>query len=255
MLLPSGLSAVYCRRIFGEARMKEGGFCVNVGKSVGSAYRSVFGKGGRITGFFSGALSCVSDASAGACARIDSFFGRIKGDGRLAKMEIERKEDFAKLGGEVFRLKGREIEGLVPGEKVKEIVAKLSLDEARISEIRDQMRSRQKKMQELVVYKHAMLHLKAADPKVRRAALRVLEKLQMKECMPEVVVLLEDKDAEVRIQAQGLIQKLTHHSCEPEESARSIGTGTHLSSDPEPAAQRPAGPRDDRTSSKEKITP
>lgn len=234
--------------------MKEAGFCVNIGKCVGSAYRSVSGKAGRMAGFLNGALRRVSDGAAGVCARVDNFFGRIKGDSRLAKMEMERREDFARLGGEIFRLKGREIEGIVPGEKVKEIVAKLSLDEVRIGEIRDQMRSQQKKMQEMAVFKHAMLHLRASDPRVRRAALRVLEKLQMKECMSEVVALLEDSDAEVRIQAQGLIQKLTHLSPESREGACTAsdecsGSGTN------PAARRPVGSRADKASAKEKKAP
>ncbi len=218
--------------------MKESGFCVNIGKCVGSAYRSASGSACRITGLFRGAFRCVSDGTAGVCARIDSFFGRIKGDSRLARIEVTQKENFAKLGGELFRLKGREIEGLVPGEKVKEIIAKLSLDEARIGEIKNQMRTQQKKMQEMVVYKHAMLHLRVSDPRVRRAALRVLEKLEMRECVSEVVALLEDADAEVRIQAQGLIQKLTRLSSDSEEAGQSRTDSKQRSRDEEKESAR-----------------
>lgn len=188
--------------------MKEKGICVSVGKCVGSTYQATVGTTTRVAFFFSNVVRTVADETTGICSRIGNLFKRVKGDSRLAHWEVKRKDDFAELGGEIYKLKGKNLESILEEEKVKKILEKVEEDQSEIQKIKDAITDQHKKMQRMVVYKHSMRQLQNPEPNVRRAALRVLERLNDRRAVPEVVALLSDPDAGVRAQARQVIHKI-----------------------------------------------
>ena len=189
--------------------MKEKGICVMVGKCVGSTYRKVIEKTNSFMLFLGKASQSAGEEIREMFAKSDNLFRRVKNDGQLAHWEMKQKDNFAKFGEEVYRLKEAEINKLFKEGNVKQILEQIKKDQVQIDEIKDAMYAQQKRMSEIIIFKRALVELKSPEAHTRRVALRVMERINKKEAIPHLVNVLSDPDPEVRDRARELIQKLT----------------------------------------------
>lgn len=189
--------------------MKEKGPCVLVGKLVGSAYRKMAEQTRKIRYFLGRAAGTVAEEVRVMTAKFGNLFKRVKTDGQLAHWEMKQKDDFAELGEEIFRLKEAELDSLFKEESILKILEQLKQDQAKLKEVKDAVYGQRRRMEEIIIFRHALDKLKNPEARVRRVALRVLERLGKKEAIPHLVNLLEDPDPEVRQRARDIIQVLT----------------------------------------------
>jgi len=184
-------------------------FCVAAGKCTGNLYRAVADKSSRLVHFIEGASKSVADEAAMVARRVGNLFKTVKKDTQLTHWEMKRRDDFARLGEELFHRKEAELEKLLPDEDFKELLAQVRADEERIRNIENEKVVQHKYMREATVYGHATTQLKNPDPRIRRAALRILARLGRSEAIIKITPLLRDPDAEVRTRARETIQKLS----------------------------------------------
>jgi len=184
-------------------------FCVAAGKCTGNLYRAVADKSSRLVHFLEGASKSVADEAGMVCRRVGNLFKTVKKDTQLTHWEMKRRDDFARLGEELFHRREAELEKLLPDEDFKEILSQVRADEERIRDIENEKVVQHKYMHEATAYGHATTQLKNADPRIRRAALRILTRLGRTEAIIKITPLLRDPDAEVRTRARETIQKLS----------------------------------------------
>lgn len=189
--------------------MKESSFCVAMGKCSGSMYRAVAENGSRIGRYMDAAARTVTDEARMMWLRLGNLVKSIKTNSQLAHWELKRKDDFAKLGEELFRRKESELERLVPDEDFKAVLQRVRKAQDRIRGIEDDRQAQNKRMREMTVFRHAAAQLRSPEPRIRRAALRVLEKLNRSEALPHIASLLKDPDDEVRARAREAINKIS----------------------------------------------
>lgn len=189
--------------------MKEKGPCVAVGKYVGSTYRMIGEKTRRIRHFLGKAVQAVAEEVKVITAKFGNLFKKVKTESQLAHWEMKQKDDFAKLGEEIFRLKEAELDSMFKEESILDILDQVKKDQTKLEEVKGVVYAQKKRMEEIIVFRHAVERLKNPEARARRVALRVLERLGKKEAIPHLVNLLEDPDPEVRKRVRDMIQELT----------------------------------------------
>ena len=189
--------------------MNERSLCVVVGKYVGSACRKTVEKTGTVRNFLGKAVKSVTGEARVMAVRVGNLFKKVKTNSQLAHWEMRQKDGFSKLGEEMFRAKGEEITRLFKDANVKKIVQQVQNSQGRIQNIKNEINGQQKRMDDLVMFRHATGELRNPDSRMRLVALRVLGKLGKREAIPCLVKLLDDPHQMVRRRASEVIQKLT----------------------------------------------
>ncbi|MBI4669487.1 MAG: hypothetical protein HY747_09965, partial [Elusimicrobia bacterium] len=130
--------------------------CVIVGKYVGSGYRVIAENTSKV-GFWCGKFCRrIRDSAApeieARWARAGNLFKTVKSDTKLTHTEMKQKETFARLGAEIFRLKGPDLDNIFQEETIKEIVSQAKKDQSEIQKVKEEMQAQKKRMQEVVVF-------------------------------------------------------------------------------------------------------
>lgn len=185
--------------------------CVEASKAAGSCVRGVIDLGRR-TGKVGEAVKRCAEATADAtkrlCAKIGNLFKRVSTDGQLAAWTEKQKDIFLQLGEQVFLGYQQKIENLLEQENIKRLLEQASECEKRKSEIKEAIAEQKRKMDEIEIFKRAEENLKSQDPRMRRVAIRVLERLSDKKAIPLLTKALEDPDPEVKERAAEVLHKL-----------------------------------------------
>lgn len=185
-------------------------FCTTVGKYVGSMYRCANAHCSKAGQLCANSVNVLKEESKVLLARVSNLFKTVGNDSRMAVLETKRKEDFARLGEELYRLEEEEPGRLDPEYKsLKEILDCVKEDQSRIDKIEREIHAQRRKMQEKIVFKHALKQLESQERHARLSALRVLKRQGNKEAISRVAKLLEDPDPKVRESARTTIQKLS----------------------------------------------
>lgn len=189
--------------------MKEKGTCVTAGKCVGSTYRWAMEKTAKFRSFFNNAAKSMAEEARTIKARFGNLFKKVKTGGQLAHWEMKQKDNFAKLGEEVFKIKKDKKTDALEGENIQEIMSNIEKDQDKINTIKEEDYAQKKRMEEMMVLKRATAQLESPEVRLRRVAIRVLERLGKKEAIPYLVNLLEDPDMDIRNLAKDVIRKLS----------------------------------------------
>ncbi|MDO8805448.1 MAG: HEAT repeat domain-containing protein, partial [Elusimicrobiota bacterium] len=231
-------------------------FCVTMGKCSGNTYRALSENSDRLTKCLGGAAKAIADEAHMISMRLGNLFKTVRKDTQLTHWELKRRDDFARLGEEIFRRKEAELEKTETDEDFKALLAQVREDEERIRDIEDEKNVQRRKMRDESTYGHATTQLKNPDPRIRRAALRILMRLGRSEAISKITPLLKDADAEVRAKAREAISSLSdQEEAAPsqetgeEENYERSGKGTEHAGQPaaeqsaseQPAADQPAG--------------
>lgn len=185
-------------------------FCAAAGKCSGNVYRTLVENSGRLKQCIGGAAKAISDETHMLCLRIGNLFKTVKKDTQLTRWEMKRRDDFARLGEELFRRKESELEQFVPDEEFKALLAQVREDEEHIRNIESEKTIQRRYMRDATVFGHATTQLTNPDPRIRRAALRILVRLGKAEAVSKIMPLLKDPDAEVRARARDAIRSLSN---------------------------------------------
>ena len=191
--------------------------CVEAGKVAGSIVRSA----ADVTESVSKGTSVISQVIASTCKatgqalhevtlKIGNLCSHLKTNSHFAYWETKQKEAFHKFGQEIFNLIVSEKPDVLEDKKVKELFEEAQNCEKEMQKIKDEMAIQRQKMEIAITLKRAEADLKSDDPRIRRVAIRVLERIGVKEAIPYLTVALNDADLEVRTRASEVMHKLVN---------------------------------------------
>jgi len=189
--------------------------CVTAGKTAGSVVRGA----ADLTESVRKGTSVIGQTLVSTCKatgqvlhevslKIGNLCSRVKTDSHFAYWESKQKEVFHKLGKELFILKESEKTDILEDKKVKELIEEAHSHEKEMQKIKDEMALQRQKMELAITLKRAEEDLKSTDPRIRRVAIRVLERIGAKEAIPYLTKALNDPDMEVRTRASEVMHKL-----------------------------------------------
>lgn len=166
-----------------------------------------------ISRFFYSAVEAMNSAMKDVCARFGNLFTRIKEDSRLAVLETKQKDSLQELGKEVFSLFKDQEERVFENDKVKEFLSQVQNYENEIQKVKDEIAVQKQKMEERAIIERVKKELKSDNPRTRKVAIRILERIGNKEEILELLSHnLNDPDPEVRVRVAELVHKLVNES-------------------------------------------
>jgi len=193
--------------------------CVKVGKTTGEivhCFLDGIKKTGRLAKPAFSFLDDISGTLLGGLERVFFKFGNVhalnKYERKIAEWQALQKEVYAQLGkaayGEKEGKQGDEAAGTVEDNIRSELTQKINYYDGEIQKVREEMARQKDKMDEFTIVKRAKSDLRSRNPKVRRVAVRVLEKVSNRAAIPVVSRALNDPDPEVREEAVAVMYKL-----------------------------------------------
>jgi hypothetical protein len=207
--------------------MEDSSFCVTVGKCSGTVYRAITEQSELLGRRLGGVARSLTDELRLMWLRAENLMASIRNDSQLAHWEMKRRDDFARLGEELFERRKEELEAMYRDDDYQEIIGSLCDNEKRIGRIRDDRTARFKRMREATVFRHALAQLRSPEPRIRRAAMRIIEKIGRPEASAAVARLLQDPDTEVRVRAREALLKLSRRQDEIEVAAAGEEEANH----------------------------
>ena len=210
--------------------------CVTAGKTAGSVVRGA----SNLTESVRKGTSVISQTLVSTCKatgqilqevslKIGNLCSRVKTDSHFAYWENKQKETFHKFGQEIFRLTESGETNVLESKNIKELLEEARNCEKEMQKIKDEMAVQRQKMELAITLKRAETDLKSTDPRIRRVAIRVLERVGVKEAIPYLTGALNDPDMEVRTRASDVMHKLinaTGESVQQAENAEQVKTET-----------------------------
>mgnify|MGYP001558279115 CR=1 FL=1 len=153
--------------------------------------------------------------------KTDNFFKRIGYGGNLACWESKQKDVFMKLGEKLFNEKksnqDKSSGNIIKGEEVEGLLEKAKTCENEIQNIKDKIAIQSKKMDDIAIIKRAKKDMENKDARVRKVALRILERVGTKEVIPIISWALSDPDSEVKQRAVEIIARLEEKCMGPQK--------------------------------------
>ena len=214
--------------------------CVTAGKTAGSVVRGA----SNLTESVRKGTSVISQTLVSTCKatgqilqevslKIGNLCSRVKTDSHFAYWETKQKEVFQKFGHEIFNLILSEEATVLENKKVKELLEEARNCEKELQKIKDEMALQREKMEIAITLKRAEVDLKSNDPRIRRVAIRVLERLGVKEAIPYLTKALNDTDVEVRTRASEVMHKLVNSAGQDIQNAGQAQESKPETSQPE----------------------
>ena len=167
-----------------------------------------------------GVLKEVQGGTMTICSRV----GNICRSG-LTRLERRKQRAIRKFGVEIWKLYQEKIfKSIYEQDRVKELVAELSGYEKEIKEIKEKITEQKKQRERRSAIRKAGADLNNKDPNVRKAAIRVLDKLLGKEALSYLNKALKDPDPGVSRRAAETMHRLVDSSVEeiPEPAEKEI---------------------------------
>lgn len=151
--------------------------------------------------------------------------------------EIQRKI-LAQLGAKIFELRQKETQDVFNQPDVKKLFDEAAEIDETIQKARKEMEAKRLAKEKEHSFSRAVFNLKDTNPKVRLAAIRILEIIGKKEGISYLSNILEDPDEAVRNRASAAIAKLTKVGPVVTKKSRS-----KKETEPSPAPETGAGPQ------------
>ena len=158
-------------------------------------------KTGKVGALIKKCVDSTANATGRMCARLGNLCKSISTDGQLAAWDEKQKEVYLQLGEEIFRGIREKPENLLEQENVKNLLERAGENESHIQEIKEATALQKHKMDGIAIFKQAKDNLQSKDPRMRRVAIRLFERLGDKKAIPLLTGALEDPDSEVRERA------------------------------------------------------
>jgi len=175
--------------------MSEGEVCVKAGKAAGTIVRKTNEGVEKVKG---GAMTI--------CKKVGDICGS-----RLRRLKTKKKKAVGKLGTEIWNLyEGKIFKSVFEQDGVKELVSEIEDYDKEIQELKKEIETRRKEKERRAIIKAARADLKSKDPGIRKAAIRVLDKLADKSSIPYLNKVLDDPEKEVRESAAKVLHKLVN---------------------------------------------
>jgi len=175
--------------------MSEGKVCVKAGKVAGTVVRKT-NKG----------VEKVKGGTMTICKKVGDICGS-----RLRRLKTKKKKAVSKLGVEIWGLyEGKIFKSVFEQDRVKELVSEIEGYDKEIQELKKEIETRRKEKERRAIIKAARADLKSKDPGIRKAAIRVLDKLGDKSSIPYLNKVLDDPEKEVRESAAKVLHKLVN---------------------------------------------
>lgn len=198
--------------------------CVKAGKAAGAVVRETAGvtvsirKGSAAIGqTVVSTVKATGQAMQEVALKLGNLCSRVRTDSKLAYWETKQKEAFGKFGQEIFGLIETNVPAVFEEQKVKELLEEIRSCEKEIQSIKDEMAAQKQKIEIAMTMKRAESDLKSQDPRIRRVAIRILERIGNKDVLPHLTNALNDPDKEVRTRAAEVIHKLVNVARESEQ--------------------------------------
>ena len=189
--------------------------CVKAGETAGNVVRTTANATKGLVGGCSVICETISTVAKSTyqmtkevCAKLGNLFHHVRKDSQIAVLETKQKEIFSKLGQEVFSSVESGVTNIVEDEKAKELLKSAVNCEKEIQNVKDEIELQQQKMEEIAILKRVKNELQSEDPRIRRVAIRVLERVESKEAVSILSQCLSDPDIEVKTRAADVMRKL-----------------------------------------------
>ena len=181
---------------------------------------SVFKSGRKVGKLIKRGTSSVSYSAKRLRAKIAKLPKRISAESHFACFDEKQKTVFSELGKEVFYgLEGKR-KDVLSVEIVKDLLKEAHNYESRKQEVRDKLSSQKRKIDEMIIFRRAILDLEHNDPRIRRVAIGVLKRLSNKDAIPYLTKSLEDPDPGVRERAREVLHLFLKRPRKSEETDR-----------------------------------
>lgn len=220
--------------------MAEKKVCVEAGKVAGNVVRGA----SDITATVRKNTSVIGKNLAATCKatgqvlnnarlKLGNLYSRVKTDSKFAFWETKQKESFQKLGQEIFKSIESEEPDALENKTVKDLFEETRNCEKEIQKIKDEMAVQRQKIDLVITLERAETDLKNKDPRIRRVAIRVLERVGAKEAIPYLSKALNDPDPEVRSRAAEVMSRLEGRQEEETEQNRTAALSEQNSAETE----------------------
>ena len=181
---------------------------------------SVFKSARKVGKLIKRGTSSVSYSAKRLRAKLVKLPKRISAESHCASFDEKQKTVFSELGKEVFYgLEGKR-KDVLRVEIVKDLLKEAHNYESRKQEVRDKLSSQKRKIDEMVIFRRAILDLEHNDPRIRRVAIGVLKRLSNKDAIPYLTKSLEDPDPGVRERAREVLHLFLKRPRKSEETDR-----------------------------------
>jgi len=175
--------------------MSEGKVCVEAGKAAGTVVRKT-----------NEGVEKVKGGTMTICKRVGNICG-----GEIKRLEKKKKKAVSRLGTEIWSLYGGKVfKSVFEQDAVKKLVREIEGYDRELDELRKKDEARKKAKARKAMIKKARTDLKSRSFDVRKAAIRVMDKLGDKSAIPYLNMVLDDKEKEIRESAAKVLHKLVN---------------------------------------------
>lgn len=218
--------------------------CVEAGKVAGKVVRTTAGATQKACGGLASVgksinpmVKSICDSTKNLCSKLGHLFSRVRKDSRLAVLEVRQKDVFQKIGQEVFSLLDSGKKDILENESAKDLLKEAGNYEKEMQKVKDEISLRMQKMEEREIFNRAKTELRDPDPRKRRIAIRILERIGTTEVLPILSECLRDSDNEVKSRAAITIEKIVGNLKKKAAVSKESTTVTEKSSQSEQGAK------------------
>lgn len=125
-------------------------------------------------------------------------------------VEKKKREAYKRLGAELWLLYREKADDIFAQKKIMDILKEIERYEVDLDKIHVDKGSRGKEEEHRTMMKDAIKNLTNNDSRIRKASIRIIERLSAKEAIPQLIGLLDDPDETIRAQAAFLMHQLVN---------------------------------------------
>lgn len=180
--------------------------CDDFSEAADNAVRKTMKMLERMKGGFISSLIKSEEVTMTICEKISNLCKK-----QASTAYTKKNEAIAKLGAEVWALyQDKVFKSIFQQDNVKKLIEELEVYEKEVREIEEKILAEKKEKERREKLRKAVSDIRSDDPRVKRSAIRVMEKIGGKEAIPYLNEVLDDPVSEVRESAARVLHKLVN---------------------------------------------
>lgn len=204
--------------------------CLTAGKVAGGIARKTAGIRSRIGGVclntskgIKKICSEMAESPVSICKKLNNLYRTIKGKGSIASREEKEKDIFEELGEVTWGMyRNKCATHIFENDRVMKILKDIENLDEEIKKRKTEMALQKEKMDAWVILRRAKINLESNNPKIRKVAILVLNKLSDNESIPHLNRMLDDPDMKIRKKAVEVMHNIINATVKKAVSESSL---------------------------------